>query len=137
MTKCRVYYHQNGKISVDHADQRSAKLPKGMTNDEWIDAQFLQSGEKKPGLHVDGDLNKPLLDYDEIDDSQLPNGNNPMDRKDRDRWRGTKTTGIKIDATVMLRKDLYKQIDDELARATPDMVVVARLEGKLRRNEHD
>lgn len=137
MTRCRVYYQQSGKISVDHADQRPGKKPKDMTNDDWIDAQFLQSGKNKPNLHVDGDLSKPLLDYEEIDDSALPNGSAPTDRKDRDRWRGNKLTGIKIDTNIVLRKDLFKQIDNELAKPSPDIFVIERIRSKIELNQHD
>ncbi len=137
MTKCRVYYQQNGKISVDHADQRAGKIPDGMTNDEWIDAQFLQSSENKPNLHVDGDIDKPLLDFDEVDDSTLPNGADPTNRKDRDRWRGNKAIGIKIDNTVILRKDLEKDLDDELDKPNPNQGVINSLQRRLRKKDHD
>lgn len=137
MTRCRVYYRPDGKVSIDHPDQRPEKKPKDMTNDEWIDAQLIQSGEKKPGLHVGGSLSSPLLPFDDTDTSQLPNGANPRDRKDRNRWRGTKATGVQIDGTVVLKEDIEQQLDNELAKTTPDLITVERLRRKIEKKEHD
>lgn len=137
MTRCRVYYRQDGKISVDHADQRPEKAPEGMTNDQWIDKQFLESGERKPDLHIDSDLANPLLPNEDVDDSSLPNGNDPTDKKDRDRWRGTKAAGIRIDNSIVLRKDLAAQLDAELAKPSPNAITAMRLQRRLDRGDHD
>ncbi len=158
MGRCRVYYRQDGKILVDHPDLRPEKKPKSksefikrfsryngitipltdnITLDDWIDAQFIESAEKKATLHIDNDLTKILLPYDDIDSTALPNGANPNNRNDRNRWRGTKVTGVQIDNTVVLRKDLFQQIDDELAKPSPDGIVIERLRRKLEKREHN
>lgn len=88
-----------------------------------------------------GDLDIPLkknpakylgMEYKDMDTSQLP-----QNREDRDRWRGTKATGIKIDSTVILRKDLLKQLDDELAKTNPNAIKALRLQRKIDKREHD
>lgn len=37
----------------------------------------------------------------------------------------------------MLRKDLFQQIDDELAKASPDTVKLMRIHRKIDKREHD
>lgn len=129
MSKCRVWYHLDGKISVSYPDLRPEKKPEDLTFDEWLNKQLDNVAIKAPQFQG--------LDFEDMDNSQLPNGANPDDRSDRDRWRGTKATGIKIDNTVILRKDLFKQIDDELAKQNPGIIVIERLRRKLDRKEHD
>lgn len=136
-SKCIVYYHPNGKVSIDHPDLRINKKPDGMTMNEWIDAQFIDSVNSKPGLHIDNDLSKAALPFDVIDTSELPNASNPKDRSDRNRWRGNKSMGIKIDKTLVLRKDLFKQLDDELAKPNPGIVILVKIRRKIEKKEHD
>ena len=111
MTKCRVWYHPDGKISVSYPDLRPEKKPEGLTMDEWIDRQLNLVPVKAPQFAG--------LDFEDMDSSQLP-----QDRADRDRWRGSKVQGIKISPSVVLRKDLLKQVDDELAKPNPDVVKI-------------
>ena len=124
MGKVRIWYHPTGKVSVSYPDLRPEKKPEGLTLDEWIDRQLNLIPIKAPQF--------AQLDFEDTDTSQLP-----QDRADRDRWRGTKATGIKIDTTVVLRKDLVKQIDDELAKPNPDIITVERTRRKIELNQHD
>ncbi len=124
MSRCRVWYHPDQKISVSYPDLRPEKKPEGLTADEWIDRQLNLVPIKAPQFAE--------LDFEDIDSSTLP-----QDRKDRDRWRGNKTTGIKIDNTVVLRKDLLKQLDGELAKSSPNVVKTMRLQRKIDNKEHD
>lgn len=113
--KCRVWYKLDGSVSVSHPDTRSGMKPKDMTMTQWITKQFDTVAEKNPEFRG--------LDYDDIDSSMLPVG-----RVDRDRWRGVKGQGVKIDKTIALRKDITKQLDDELALVAPDPVKVIKLQ---------
>ncbi len=124
MGKVRIWYHPTGKVSVSYPDLRPEKKPEGLTLDEWIDRQLNLIPVKAPQFAG--------LDFEDMDSSQLP-----QDRADRDRWRGSKVQGIKISPSVVLRKDLLKQVDDELAKPNPDVVKVLRIRGKLDRKEHD
>jgi hypothetical protein len=99
--------------------------PSDPTLDEWIGKQLVIPLAKNPAKYSG-------MEYEDMDTSQLP-----QNRADRDRWRGTKVTGIKIDPSVVLRKDLLKQMDDELAKANPNTVAVLRLQRKLDKREHD
>lgn len=123
MSKCRVWYRLDGGVSVSHPDLRPEKKPKDLTLEQWIDFQLDQVAIKAPQFVG--------LDYQDMDTSELP-----QDRTDRDRWRGNKQTGIKIDNSVVLRKDLDKQIDDELAMQNPNIIKIERLRRKLDKREH-
>lgn len=148
MGKIRVWYWPNGKISVSYPDTRYqlyidrqlidwinkkpededldewiAKKPEDLTQDEWTDKQLDNVAIKAPPYSG--------LDFEDIDISQLP-----QDRADRDRWRGTKATGIQIDNTVILRQDLEKDIDDELLLINPNMKKIMQLIRKLDKREH-
>ena len=62
MGKVRVWYHPGGKVSITHGD-----LSRNPKQEVKLKLRFRDS------------------DFDDIDDSQLPNAANPTDRKDRDR----------------------------------------------------
>lgn len=124
MSRCRVWYHLDGKISVSYPDLRKDRQPEGMTTDEWIDYQLEQVPIKAPQFAG--------LDFEDKEVSELP-----QDRADRDRWRGTKTTGIKINTNIVLREDLFKQIDEELDKSSPSIIMLERLRRKIEKEEHD
>lgn len=105
----RIWYHPNGKISVTHGD-------------------LTQNPEMTKKLK----LRFPDSEFEDVDESVIP----PRDGN-RDRWRGTKATGIQIDNAVVLRQDLEKDIDDELALPNPDMKKVMVLRRKLDKREYD
>jgi hypothetical protein len=110
--KVRVWYHPDGKISVTH----------GTVTDD-IDRKLR--------------LAFPESEFEDIDDSMLPNSADPTNREDRNRWRGAKATGIQVDGSVVLRKDILKQLDDELEKSNPDTIKVIKLQRKLDKREHD
>ena len=122
--KCRVWYHLDGKISVSYPDVRAGKKLEGFTMEQWIDKQLDDVAKK--ALRFKG------LDYEDMDSSQLP-----VRDENRDRWRGSKTEGIKIASNVVLRQDLMKQVDVELAKPNPDVIILMRLQRKLDKREHD
>lgn len=124
MGKVRVWYHNNEKVSVSYPDVRPEKKPKDLTMDEWADKQLDNVATKAPQYAG--------LDYTDTDSSLIP-----IRDENRDRWRGTKTTGIRIDDTLVLRQDLLQQIDDELAKPSPSIIELERLRRKLERKEHD
>ena len=116
--KCRVWYRADGSVSVSHPDMRLGLKPKELTMAQWAEQQFNIVAEKNPEL--------ANLEYEDMEQSQLPAG-----RVDRDRWRGVKGQGVMIDKNVILRKDIGKQLDDELAIVSPDPVKVIKLQRQL------
>ncbi len=126
MSKCRVWYRTDGKISISYPDLRPEKKPEHLTINEWINKQLDNVPIKAPQFAG--------LDFEDVDSSKLP-----QDRKDRDRWRGTKATGIKIDTTVVLRKDIEKQLDAELTKPNPNPnpITALKLQRKLDKREYD
>ncbi len=124
MGKVRIWYHNDEKISVSHPDKRPEKKPKGLSMDEWALEQFENVLVKVPRFQG--------LDFEDINPSQLP-----QDRKDRNRWRGTKAQGIKVDSTVVLRQDLLDQLDAELDKPNSDLKKALKLQRRIDKKEHD
>jgi hypothetical protein len=107
MALCRVFYRVDGRVFVFYGDD--------------LDLPF----RKNPNKY------NPM-EFKDMDDSQIP-----QDRLDRDRWRGTKATGIKVDATVILRRDIEEQLDAELAKPVPNSIAALKLQRKLDKKEYD
>lgn len=124
MSKVRIWYWPDSKVSISHPDLRPRKKPENMTMNEWIDKQLNDVSKKAPQYQG--------LQYDDVDSSTLPIRN-----EDRNRWRGSKGQGIRIDGTVVLRQDLLQQIDDELVKAEPSVVEIERLRRKVEKGKHD
>jgi hypothetical protein len=124
MSKVRVWYWSSGKVSVSYPDKRPEKKPEGLTTDEWALKQFENIPKKAPRFQG--------IPFDDVNSSTLP-----VRDKNRDRWRGSKGQDIRIDDTVILRQDLFKQLDDELAKPNPDAVKAMKLQRKLDKREHD
>lgn len=123
MSKVRVWYHPDGKVSVSHPDKRPEKKPDGMTIDEWAGKQLNDVAKKAPQFQG--------LDFDDVDSSTLP-----IRDENRNRWRGSKGQGVRVDNTVILRQDIEKDLDDEFAKQVPNPVAVLRLQRKLDKKEH-
>ncbi len=124
MGKVRIWYRPDGKVSVSYPDVRPEKKPDSMTIDEWALEQFRNVAIKSPRFQ-----NFP---FDDVDGSSIP-----VNDGDRDRWRGSKGQGVSIDNTVVLRRDIEKQLDDELAKPNPSPIAALRLQRKLDKKEHD
>ncbi len=107
MALCRVWYKADKKIFVTHGPDLGLPLI------------------KNPAKYSS-------MQFEDMDDSLLP-----QDRKDRDRWRGSKSLGISIDTSIVLRQDLNQQIDAELAEPSPDLKKVIRLQRRLAKRDHD
>ena len=122
MPLCRVIYKINGQISIIHP------APKARLKDE-SDQVFLNRVSIKAckGTELEG------LDYEDIDSSNLP------DRKFRDKWRGDKQNGIRIDHSVITaverKEKIEKQLDIELVKNKPDVITVIRLQRELQKNK--
>lgn len=128
MALCRIWYRADGRVFIQHIDYKLK--PTGMADADFAVEQFAIPRKKNPDKYN-------TMEFEDVDDSTLPNGVSPISRKDRDRWRGTKATGVKIDNTVVLRKDLEKEMDDELAKPNPDLKKVMQTQRKLDKKEHD
>jgi hypothetical protein len=124
MSICRVWYHKDGKVSVSYPDTRYKFKPRNLNLDQWAYKQFDDLLLKCPQFLG--------LDYEDIDSYKLP-----KEREDRDRWRGNKTTGIKIDSKVILRKDIQQKLDKELSKSEPNVIKAMKLQRKLDKQEHD
>lgn len=121
--KCRVIYRSDKTVAVIHP------APKARRSKE-TEAAFLKRVFEKAikGTELEG------LPYDDVEPSILP------DRKDRNKWRGKKGEGIKIDHSVVTmaekRQAIENELDAELAKATPDLVQVIKLERKLQKRAY-
>lgn len=69
------------------------------------------------------------LPFDDIDPATLP------DRKDRDKWRGSKATGLRVDQSVVTlaerRQAVEDALDAELAKPVPNAVTALKLQRRL------
>ncbi len=122
--KCRIVYKPDGTVSVIHPVSKARK-PKE------TEAAFLKRvfGKAVKGTELEG------LPYDDVEPSSLP-----QDRKDRDKWRGKKGEGIKVDSSIITiaekRQAIENELDAELAKAAPDPVQVIKLERKLQKRDY-
>jgi len=124
MGLCRVWFMTDRKIQVSYPDARIKFKPPHLTLIEWANEQFDELPKRAPQFQG--------LDYTDMDTSELP-----QNKADRDRWRGDKGTGIKIDKNVVLRQDLWSALDKELGKPEPDTINVLRIQRKLNKQEHD
>jgi hypothetical protein len=120
---CRVIYKPDETIAVIHP------APKARLKDE-SDQDFLNRIALKTvkGTELE---NCP---YDDIEKATLP------DRRYRDKWRGSKVTGIKIDHSIVTeaekRQTIEDDIDNELAKSNPDLAKVMKLQRKLDKKDY-
>lgn len=123
MTKCRVYYRPDGTVAVVHPVFKARRLDE--TEQEFLDRAYAKA-EKESGLTG--------LDFDDTDTANLP------DRKDRDKWRGQKGQGVRVDPSVVTRAErrqaVEAQLDAELAKPNPNPVQALKLQRRLEKGEY-
>ena len=123
MNKCRVIFKANEEVVVVYP------APKAKREDE-TEAEFYERVMAKAvaGTDLEG------LPFDDVNPATLP------DRKHRDKWRGTKAQGLRVDHSVVTQADKRKALDDEidaeLAEATPDTAKAMRLQRKLDKKDY-
>jgi len=125
LTKCRVYYHPDGKVDIVYP---SPNYPKkgGESETDWL-ARIYQETEIELGMQG--------LPFDDIDRSELPDRSNKM------KWRGSKGNGIHIDNTIVTEREkkeaIEADLDAELAKPAPNAIKAMRLQRKLDKREYD
>jgi hypothetical protein len=124
MNMCRVVYKPDGQVSVIHPAPKARRGKE--TAVEHLERYYQEVIIKKPALSG--------LDYDDMDSTALP------DRKDREKWRGSKGGGVSIDVSVVTLKERRQAIEDvldlELVKGTPDAIVIARLNRQLDKGDY-
>lgn len=102
---------------------------------ERVSEKAVKAGRtiKPDGTMVPGPLEG--LPFEDVDPSTLP-----QDRKNRDKWRGKKGKGIKVDPSVVTvaekRQAVEDELDTELAKASPDSVQAIKLQRKLDKRDY-
>ena len=129
MAKRRVFYHPDGKVSVMQLIEKARQrilLISGAFRLETDDEFYAREQAKQPKLVG--------LAHDDMDAAALP------DREFRDKWRGEKGQGIRVDMSVVTLADRRKVVEDaldaELVTASPDTVEVVRLQRKLQKKDY-
>lgn len=113
LNKVRVTYRPDGGVSI-------TTFVAGACNEGETEIQCMDRiMEKSPELAA--------LPHDDIDPSQLP-----QDRKDRNKWTGSKGQGISIDHSKVTKgekiEELTQKLDEELDKNNPNSVKVAKLQ---------
>ncbi|MBI5233523.1 MAG: hypothetical protein HY880_04140 [Deltaproteobacteria bacterium] len=121
MNLCRVYYQTDGQVSVVYP------APKEKRDGETGEA-FLE----RVCQRLDTNLN--TLPFDDMDASILPS------RTDREKWRGSKGQGIKVDTTIITkaerRKAVETSLDAELAKPNGNPITAMRLQRQLEKGDY-
>ncbi len=116
LSKVRVTYRPDGGVSVTAFVAGACQ--DGETETQCMDREM----QKNPSL--------ANLPHDDIDPSQLP-----QDRKDRDKWTGSKGRGISIDRSKVTKNEkmteLQDKLDQELDKNNPNSVKIAKLQRKI------
>lgn len=112
----RVFYREDGGVSITQFLVGACRG--GETEVQCMD----RISAENPGT-----LGLP---YDDIDPNQLP-----QDRKDRDKWRGTKGRGIWIDTSLVTKtekiQELQEELDEELDKDSPDSTKVLKIQRQI------
>src|SRR3989344_3215996 len=112
LSKVRVTYRPDGGVSVTSFIGSACQSEE--TETECMDREM----QKNPEL--------ANLPHDDVFPSQLP-----QDRKDRNKWVGSKGQGIQIDHSLVTKaekiEELENQLDEELNKNNPNSVKVAKL----------
>ncbi len=144
----RVVYRPDGTVAVLQASLKARR--EGESDQDLLDRvclkiigetqKMLDAEKNKPNpnpekvIKLTSYLLKPNYDYDDIDPSTLP------PRKDREKWRGNKTTGLIVDNSIVTdaekRQTLEEDLDAELAKPTPNAVKAIRLQRKLEKRDY-
>lgn len=115
---CRVVYKPGGEVSVLYP---APKARRQFETDADFYPRIFADIAKKGGLEE--------LPFDDVDTATLP------DRKDRDKWRGGKATGLRVDLSVVTlaerRKAVEDTLDAELAKPQPNAVAALKLQRQL------
>lgn len=123
---CRVWYKPDGQVAVTHPAPK-ARLD-GETDQEFLDRVCVKTAKE---LGLEG------LDYDDVEPSTLPN------RKDRDKWRGNKATGLQVDASIITQAERRQAIEaerdailDKPVHTNKDLIDIAKLNRKLDKRDY-
>jgi len=112
-SKVRVTYRPDGGVSV--TSFAAGACQGGETETECMDRIM----EKNPEL--------ANLPHDDILSSELP-----QDRKDRDKWRGSKGQGVWVDHSLVTKgekiEELTQKLDEELDKNNPNSIKIAKLQ---------
>ena len=114
--RVRVFYEPNGEVRV---------LSPNCARGETPESCLARVGAKDCPRTARGSC----LPFDDMDDSALPS------REKRDKWRGRKGAGVRVDESVITHKERVDAaaaaLDAELAKPAPDPVQVIRLSRAL------
>tara|TARA_Y100000310_G_scaffold6097_1_gene6957 strand:+ start:433 stop:837 length:405 start_codon:yes stop_codon:yes gene_type:complete len=131
MAICRIWYRADEIVFITHYQYQMK--PPGQTDQEFRDAENAKILLKNPAKYG-------ALDTDDVDDSTLPDccfgGTPDRLRGLREKLRGTKAAGLRVDNSIRNRQDIVYEIDTELDKPSPDMKKVAKLERKLRKRDY-
>jgi hypothetical protein len=110
--KIRAFYKPNNGITLMYLVR---KLREGETEEQALNAEALRAGITLP--------------YDDFEPTEFP------DKTKKAKWRGEKGKGIWVDESIITpsetRKAKEDELDAELAKETPDPVMVIRLNRDL------
>ncbi len=115
LPKARIFYRPDGGVSIMHFLASACALNEG-------EAQCM---DRIMGSTPDKDL-----PYDDILRELLP-----VDRKDRDKWRGEKGRGIWVDTALVTKNEKLQELthilDEELGALGPNAIRIARLQRNI------
>jgi hypothetical protein len=120
--KCRVFYRPDGRVTVLHPAPKARRINEA---DDAFYERVFASAMTKAGLSG--------LDFDDMDDALLP------PRAERDKWRGSKGQGVRVDGTVVTKAErramVEAALDQELSKPNPDAVEAIRLRRRLEKGD--
>jgi hypothetical protein len=121
--KSRVFYRPDGAVAIVHPAPKAKR--QGETDEAFFERTCFDAAVKA-GLSG--------LDFDDMDDSLLP------PRSDRDKWRGVKGQGVRIDHTIITKAErraaLEAELDAELAKPNANEITAMRLKRKLDKGDY-
>lgn len=132
--KARVYYRTDGSVIVVHPSQKARVIEE--SDQAFMDRVCQIHVEATKGTFDRHGVSKDLtgLDYDDIDTTTLPS------RATRDKWRGDKATGLRVDVSILTlaekRKAIEDMLDTELAKPAGNPLVAVRLQRKLDKRDY-
>lgn len=113
LSKVRVTYRPDGGVSITAFVAGACQG--GETEEQCMDKEM----QKNPEL--------ANLPHDDVDPATLP-----QDRKDRDKWTGSKGQGVSIDHSKVTKTEkieqLENQLDEELDKSSPNSTKVAKIQ---------
>ncbi len=122
--KVIVIYKPDGQIAVIHPAYNKKRADES-------EVKFLERVRVK----VIKDTDLEALPFDVIDKASLP-----ADRLNRDKWRGEKDKGIRIDNSVVTLAERRKAVEDaldvELGKTNADPMKAIRLQRQLEKRDY-